>query len=578
MIKKVIAILASVVMVLATILASAAPVLADDPVTWPSVRGFDKEDFFKIAESGFGDPMNNYVWSMTYFKGDIYVGTGRNIPYMIGLAFKSAGLIPEDFEFEYITHPREPAGSQQWAEDMRGEIWRHGSWERVYLSPVEESRGEFAPRHWGFRQMVTFDGAIYAASGGSFFPGQLLLRSTDGISWEPVLTPLEMGTDSRAMVVHNAKLYVGTGYQGRAEVWELRAGGNSWKKVADFSSENNVAVTCLESFNGYLYAGTTNLPMGYEVWRSNARTPYAPELGEWTRIVEYGGGDLVNYVAGSMEVFKNKLYVGSMSLPVRFDDPVDFGPPKGFELIRISTDDSWELIVGDYYAWVPPPGDGGLRMPSSGWPGGFANLLNWYCWSLQEYDGVLYLGSFDASSFLQFLPIEEIIELPQFDDFAQAVEDNKEEILICLGQIIDDLEGLGADEEWIEPLRLLMEALEEEPTDWVGMWQVFIDYFAGADLWKTEDGIVWEPVTLNGFDNPNNYGFRALVSGSLYVGTANPFQGCEVWQAPPYVPPPVGGEAYPVDKISLLAPWIAAGVFVVGGAIWYALRRRKAQR
>jgi len=40
-------------------------------------------------------------------------------------------------------------------------------------------------------------------------------------------------------------------------------------------------------------------------------------------------------------------------------------------------------------------------------------------------------------------------------------------------------------------------------------------------------------------------------------------------------PPPVGGEAYPVSKISLLAPWIAMGVVVAGGC--YVLRRRKAQ-
>jgi hypothetical protein len=44
------------------------------------------------------------------------------------------------------------------------------------------------------------------------------------------------------------------------------------------------------------------------------------------------------------------------------------------------------------------------------------------------------------------------------------------------------------------------------------------------------------PVTLNGFDNPNNYGIRRLLSVCtlyLYVGTANPFTGlpgggCEV--------------------------------------------------
>jgi hypothetical protein len=42
-------------------------------------------------------------------------------------------------------------------------------------------------------------------------------------------------------------------------------------------------------------------------------------------------------------------------------------------------------------------------------------------------------------------------------------------------------------------------------------------------------------------------------------------------------PPPVGGEAYPVNKASLLAPWIAVAAILAGGAIWYVVRRRRAQ-
>ncbi len=42
-------------------------------------------------------------------------------------------------------------------------------------------------------------------------------------------------------------------------------------------------------------------------------------------------------------------------------------------------------------------------------------------------------------------------------------------------------------------------------------------------------------------------------------------------------PPPVGGEAYPVNKASLLAPWIAIGVVLAGGISCSVLRRRKAQ-
>jgi len=42
-------------------------------------------------------------------------------------------------------------------------------------------------------------------------------------------------------------------------------------------------------------------------------------------------------------------------------------------------------------------------------------------------------------------------------------------------------------------------------------------------------------------------------------------------------PPPVGGEAYPINKISLLAPWVAMAVLLAGGAGWLALRRRRAR-
>jgi LPXTG-motif cell wall-anchored protein len=42
-------------------------------------------------------------------------------------------------------------------------------------------------------------------------------------------------------------------------------------------------------------------------------------------------------------------------------------------------------------------------------------------------------------------------------------------------------------------------------------------------------------------------------------------------------PSPVGGEAYPVSKASLLAPWIAGAVLLAGGTGWYVLKRRRAQ-
>ncbi|MEI6840626.1 MAG: hypothetical protein WCK53_05140, partial [Methanomicrobiales archaeon] len=45
-------------------------------------------EFIKISDGGFGDPQNNYAWSVSEFKGDLYVGTGRNVPYLVSLAMK----------------------------------------------------------------------------------------------------------------------------------------------------------------------------------------------------------------------------------------------------------------------------------------------------------------------------------------------------------------------------------------------------------------------------------------------------------------------------------------------------------
>lgn len=59
---------------------------------------------------------------------------------------------------------------------------------------------------------------------------------------------------------------------------------------------------------------------------------------------------------------------------------------------------------------------------------------------------------------------------------------------------------------------------------------------AGFDLYVTEDGVNVQVITRNGgFGGGDryNYGARTLVSGSdgnLYLGTANPFYGCQVWK------------------------------------------------
>lgn len=94
-------------------------------------------------------------------------------------------------------------------------------------------------------------------------------------------------------------------------------------------------------------------------------------------------------------------------------------------------------------------------------------MLNFYCWSMQVHEDVLYIGSFDASFFLRFVPIGELIDL-------ELTEEQQGRITAALEEVIELLEELEADEVYIEPSRRLLEAFESEPIDWEEVWQVFI--------------------------------------------------------------------------------------------------------
>ena len=535
-----------------------------------SFDGLFEDDFTKISEGGFGDPLNNYAWSMAYCEGDLYVGTGRNIPYMMGLALKMAGIIPWETEIAVLTHPGgappppfiqpgqpppDPSEVSEWSEDMLGEIWRYhyGEWEMVHRAATFENpiNGYTYPEGIGYRIMTTFNDAIYAGVGSGFGP-TLLVMSEDGDpgNWYPVntYTNIPWGSDTRALAVHNGKLYLGLGTAG-----EIYASSDpspttdTWEMVVDFGdfAPDNTAVLSLKSFNGYLYATTQNINGGFEVWRSDVQAPGDP-TDAWTQVVSGGAGDAWNVWGGTTEVFNDHLYVGSMSLPI---------PPlglKGFDLIRIDAEDSWDLIVGDYE--VPPERQTVPRGPPlSGWPAGFANPLNFYCWSLEEHCGYLYLGTFDASVFLPYIPPEQLASLFDKD---------------TLASIVEELREMEIPEEYEPYVQELLTILQEEDMTVLieKLVNCIVKYFGGADLWKSPDGIHWIPVSLNGFDNPHNYGFRTMVSVgdtiSLFVGTANPFDGCEVWVATEH--PELVIPEYPIGTVApILAMSVALAVFAL---------------
>lgn len=55
----------------------------------------------------------------------------------------------------------------------------------------------------------------------------------------------------------------------------------------------------------------------------------------------------------------------------------------------------------------------------------------------------------------------------------------------------------------------------------------------GGEVWCTADGINWEAITRNGFNDKFNHGIRTFALGqddSLYFGCANPYYGAQLWK------------------------------------------------
>ena len=54
----------------------------------------------------------------------------------------------------------------------------------------------------------------------------------------------------------------------------------------------------------------------------------------------------------------------------------------------------------------------------------------------------------------------------------------------------------------------------------------------GFDILVTDDGEAWETVVRDGLGDPYNYGARTFAEydGELYVGTANPYYGAQLWK------------------------------------------------
>ncbi|MGI6091607.1 MAG: hypothetical protein ACOYD5_01235 [Negativicutes bacterium] len=460
----------------------------------PNIGGFRKITPVRGFDSANRDnaKQNNYAWSMAELGEYLYVGTARNIPYSI-LSNQIFGDIP----IPEILIPQNP--------DFAGEIWRYKkdgseSWQRVYKAPQD-------PMNIGFRFMVNYNNALYAGALTPLSPNVIILKSTDGLTWNTLPQSVQ-GFSTRYMVEHNGVLYMGAlplmGVAAAALFSSTDPENNGWTQIdlngdPDKNPRGNVDV--LLSFNGHLYVGTA-LPTGFELWRTNGATP---QKDDWVLVVDKGAGDARNEHPWSLDVFNDYIYIGTaIEVGIRSINPDDpIVPPKGFDVIRVSKDDRWELVIGGKPVVPTQPITGVRGQALSGFPSGFGDITNGYCWQIQAFNGELYLGTWSWNDLI-----------PIYVPYFPALLD---ELLPQVGSLSPFLDFLSS--VFNPGITELLYTL--------GARRI------GCDLWKTRDGVHWVPVSLNGLCNRYNYGIRTLFvssEGTLYLGTANPFQGCEVWE------------------------------------------------
>jgi hypothetical protein len=152
---------------------------------------------------------------MAWFRGKLYVGTGRNIQCVERAAVDFYFLELDLYTTQIDPHVDCPPTPQDLA--LQAEMWAYTpeaqQWERVFQSPqipIPGHPGKLVAFDIGFRGMVVFrepDGteALYVAgvTAGEYtpeLPPPRILRSTDGLTFEPLLQ--ESGTVLGDLALH----------------------------------------------------------------------------------------------------------------------------------------------------------------------------------------------------------------------------------------------------------------------------------------------------------------------------------------------------------------------------------------
>lgn len=326
-------------------------------------------------------------------------------------------------------------------------------------------------------------------------------------------------------------------YNYTTKEWTVLIGrGDGVDYGSGFGSTYNLAVGDMIEFNGKLYVGTWNSPLnGSQIWRydgSDWEQVIGP-IAVSTYGVDNSGGfnNRHNMGISNFKIFENStgvthLYAGTINLNWRCIDGC-------CQLWRTTDGENWERVVNR-----------GFRDKGAGW-----NVKNVYLWSLEEFDGKLYAGTFNIPSPNQGCQLWR-------SGTGNVDADDWEKVSLPNGtsELEDFLDGFGEESNYG-----IRSMVNWDDYLYVG---VAANAFAGEcpvpeaiEIWRFDgtnnDFDAWDCVIGDdsgqydiwgdGFgDYYNKYPWSmALVDDKLWIGTSNvqyiyryfdaETKGCEVW-------------------------------------------------
>jgi len=340
-----------------------------------------------------------------------------------------------------------------------------------------------------------------------------------------------------------------------------------WDQVnsSGFGDPETSEVSALETFNGYIYAGTFNpinpapgqLYDGAQIFRS-------PDGVNWNAVIDPGFGnthDIAPPAILDFVVFSNRLYAstgrgnasqiwrtanGTIWAPM---DVTGFSDPDNVDVTALAVYNGriyagvtnqvtgahiWRSFTGDNNSWTQMGGPGIADSNITG----FA-----------EFDGGLYAAVESNGPAQLWLSYGGDWTAVMSDGFGNSNTASTGGMAVFGGYLYVGAGNTTAGAQlwrtndgasWEQAINPAYGDANNQKVDTVFVFQnqLYVSVkntVTGMELWRLSDGSLWEQANLDGFGDSNNSNSNesnatARFLNQLYVGTSNVVDGGELWQ------------------------------------------------